>query len=144
LDKGYVDPPRNTPDLRRITPKKKSRSDDERRNNIHIFELRVHVESFFGKAYKIWGLLRHAYFLDHISFDIDIDNCLLLTNEHIQFVDELTEEDRQFYRGYVDLRKIKTKARQRKRKESTNRYKRRRTRIRRSLASPLEDITNIY
>ena len=48
-------------------------------------KIRVNIECFFGRMQKIFTFTKRVYPFDHKNFDIDIDNCILLTNEHIRY-----------------------------------------------------------
>ena len=54
LDKGYIGPAEDTPEIRRITPRKVIRDDEEKKDSEHISALRVKVECFFGRMTSIW------------------------------------------------------------------------------------------
>jgi hypothetical protein len=45
---------------------------------------------------QLFAIMRGVYRWDHRNFDMDFENCALLTNEHIQN-NQLTELDRKFY-----------------------------------------------
>ena len=54
LDKGYIGPGEDTPEIRRITPRKVIRDDEEKKDSEHISALRVKVECFFSRMTSIW------------------------------------------------------------------------------------------
>jgi hypothetical protein len=96
LDKGYVGPDSDTPGERRITPKKgRILEFAERQRNEELNRIRVPIEQFFGRFYQLWGLFQRPYKYDYINFDLDSDNCILLTNEHIMR-SVLVEADEKF------------------------------------------------
>ena len=82
-DKAYVGPPEDTPDVRRITPKKGELTQNERAQNQRISVFRVPVEQFFGRVLQLWAVPRNTYRMDHKNFQMDFENWCLLTNEHI-------------------------------------------------------------
>ena len=62
------------------------------------------------------------YRLDHRYFDQDIDNCILLTNEHIKRL-YLVDQDVEIYKRSIQDRTKKRNAFDQKRKESLVKYK---------------------
>lgn len=83
-DKAYIGPPEDTPDLRRIVPKRGARSVADLEQNRRIALHRVPIEQFFGRVLGLWAVARVTYRWDHPHFDADFTNWCLLTNEHIK------------------------------------------------------------
>lgn len=102
-DKAYIGPDADTPDERRITPKKGHLSQAERARNQNVNRIRVPVEQFFGRLLQSWGFVRGVYRWDHSNFDMDFENACLLTNELIQHND-LQQLDHDFYVKYLSRR----------------------------------------
>lgn len=85
LDRGYVGPAEDTPDLRRITPKKgRGLTEQQILHNTEIDRFRCPVEQYFGRMLQSWAVPRGKYRWDHNHFQIDFENWCLLTNELIQ------------------------------------------------------------
>jgi hypothetical protein len=85
LDRAYVGPATDTPDFRRVTPKKgRSLSIAETRYNTKISVFRVPIEQYFGRLVQLWGVPRGIYRWDHSHFQTDFENFCLLTNENIK------------------------------------------------------------
>lgn len=85
LDRGYIGPARDTPDLRRITPKKgRNLSVQDLEYNVKVARLRVPIEQFFGRVVNLWAVPRGIYRWDHKHFQTDFENFCLLSNEHIK------------------------------------------------------------
>jgi len=103
LDKGYTGPATDTPDLRRIVPKKGQLTQGERANNEKINRIRVPVEQYLGRLNQLWGIVRGVYRWDHQNFDLDFQNACLLTNESIKRR-ELNEQERTWYLKYLSQR----------------------------------------
>lgn len=120
-DKGYVGPETDTPDERRITPKKGPLTQEDRARNTEINRIRVPVEQFFGRMLSSWGLLHGVYRWDHVNFDFDFRICALLTNELIRH-NQLAELDHDFYTKYLSTRRTEAEQRHRKRQEQLQRY----------------------
>lgn len=57
------------------------------------------VECFFGRMVNLFKMTTD-YRLDQTKFDVDVDNCIYLTNEDIES-NELKEEDRMFFKKYL-------------------------------------------
>ena len=71
---------------------------------------------------KLWKILRGVYRWSHENFDVDFDNCCLLTNLHIKN-NNLEEVDRIFLLQ-VSQQKIQLhEHKEEKRKESRRAYK---------------------
>eukprot|EP01105_Mastigella_eilhardi_P011779 TRINITY_DN2702_c0_g1_i2.p1 TRINITY_DN2702_c0_g1~~TRINITY_DN2702_c0_g1_i2.p1 ORF type:complete len:135 (+),score=32.88 TRINITY_DN2702_c0_g1_i2:109-513(+) len=68
---------------------------EEQPEQQQLAHIRVVVEQFFGRLKKLWLITTRPYPLHHDSFDADIDNCILLTNEHIALA-LLSNNDREF------------------------------------------------
>ncbi len=47
---------------------------------------RVVVERFFGRLKGLWGICRDRYKYAYESFNMNIDTCILLTNQHIELM----------------------------------------------------------
>jgi len=61
-DKAYLGPENDTPGIRRITPHKGRNLPPARRlENDEINRIRVPIEQFFGRQYKLWGFSREVY-----------------------------------------------------------------------------------
>ena len=104
FDKGYIGREGDTPGLRRITPKKNPSTFSNQAENTEKNKIRVPIECFFGRLQKLWKLFRGIYRWDHQHFDFDFDNCVMLTNEHIQR-NSLEELDRMFTRQIFQKKK---------------------------------------
>lgn len=120
-DKGYIGPETDTPDERRITPKKGQLTQAERVENTAINRIRVPVEQFFGRLMASWGILHGVYRWDHANFDADFQICALLTNELIQH-SQLVNLDAEFYAKYISQRRTKAEERERKRAQQLATY----------------------
>lgn len=99
MDKGYVGPEADTQGERRITPKKSysnGLSSVDNQRNEELSRIRVPVEQFFGRLFKLWGLFSKQYKNDNILLNNDFDICVLLTNEQINH-SHLTSSDGDFY-----------------------------------------------
>ena len=81
FDRGYVGPAEDTPGLRKMTPKKGTLTLAETQQNAELGRLRVPVEQFFGRMQQLWRITRVIYRWGQEHFDLDIGNCILLTNE---------------------------------------------------------------
>lgn len=102
-DKGYVGPPNNTPNERRVVPIRPARLHHEIDFNNRISQFRVPIEQFFGRVTKLWGIVRQTYRWEHSHFGDDFDICCLLTNHHIM-VNRLCGVDSTFYLSYLKYR----------------------------------------
>lgn len=125
LDKAYVGGATETPGERRITPFKKPSTSREHRINKELGKVRVPVECFFGRMYKLFGILRHPYPFDHDSFDMDLDIMILLTNENIRAFSPLALEDREFYKKWLVARTEYADEREKKAKQARIEYRER-------------------
>lgn len=124
LDHGYVGPAEDTPGLRRVTPKKGTLSVEEQHSNAELGRLRVPVEQFFGRMQQLWALSRGIYRWSHDHFDLDIDNCILLTNEVLKRRNNpLATADQQFAQKVRADRKRKQEEKAEKKQESATRYR---------------------
>lgn len=123
LDSGYVGPEGDTPHLRRIAMAKPStlRTAEDRQRHTTQARIRVPVEQFFGRFYKLWGIFRHTYRLDHTHFDSDFDSCALLTNENLRQAG-LTEADKMFLLSRQEKRRRTKEEQEAKRKEQVAAY----------------------
>jgi hypothetical protein len=120
-DKGYIGPASDTPDERRITPKKGHLTQAERAVNQEINRIRVPIEQFLGRMLQSWGIMQERYRWDHANFDVDFQNCALLTNELIRH-NNLAELDSEFYHKYLSARRTKSEERARKRNAQLHTY----------------------
>lgn len=108
FDSAYIGPAEDTPGINRVALKKKSTvREQERARQAHLAARRVVVEQFFGRLTSLFPIARNKYIWDHSLFDLIIDICILLTNEHIKFR-QLSEEDGTFFQ------QIKMKLKQQK------------------------------
>lgn len=102
-DRAYVGPATDTPNLRRITPKKGNHlSIAELARNEQIDKFRVPIECFFGRVTLKWAIAREIYRWDHKNLQRDFENVCLLTNEDIKSHD-LAEVDYQFHKKHRAL-----------------------------------------
>jgi hypothetical protein len=60
-DRAYVGPETDTPDFRRITPKKGRLTPAQRVVNKEIDTFRVPIEQFFGRLLQLWAVPREIY-----------------------------------------------------------------------------------
>lgn len=123
MDKEYIGPATDTPGERRVTPIKGAQltAQDEAANK-GKGKARVPVEQYFGRLVMKHGILFGVYKYDHSNFDMDFENCCMLTNEDIS-ASELTLEDGEFYQKFLDARVERWNAAERKRKASRDKYK---------------------
>jgi len=121
LDNGYQGPATDTPDFRRITLDKHSHIPSEEARRQQLARLRVPVEQFFGRVWKLWKAARGPYKWDHAHFDADIDLCILLTNEHMRN-HNLTNIDYEFRQAVLALTEHEQESKIEKRKCSQKRY----------------------
>lgn len=130
-DKAYIGPEGDTPNVRRLTPKKatggRRLTNDEQSRNRELKLLRVYVECFFGRLQKLWKVARETYRWDHSAFDTDSDNMILLTNEHIKAY-SLEEEDKQFHKQVLAEKKTNWERKKEKRVRSQQTYLQRKRR----------------
>ena len=61
-DKGYTGPAEDTPEIRRVIPRKNGRH-EERKANQEISNIRVHVERFFGRFTQLWKVAQVLFFV---------------------------------------------------------------------------------
>ncbi len=83
------------------------------------------LRACYTSLYKLWGVVRGLYRYDHKHFDIDFDNCVLLTNEHIRAAG-LTVEDLNFLLSRAEAWERLVEAKMKKRHEQVEGYLRRR------------------
>ena len=95
---------------------------------------RVVVEQFFGRLKKLCTLLNQPYCLDKSHIQIDIENCIMLTNAHIT-INALTSDDMLYYRRWLTVISEKVETKREKRVEATAAW---RTRQRQRLQEELE------
>jgi hypothetical protein len=81
LDKAYVDPLTYTPDFHCICPAKNAQSEVAIAQNKKISCTCVPVEQFFRQVLALWGIAANVYQWDHNHFNIDFENCYILTNK---------------------------------------------------------------
>ncbi len=85
-------------------------------------QVRVPVEQFFGRLYSLWAVARLKYRWSHEYFNHDIDNCILLSNEHIE-KNQLKQTDCEFKDAFISNRAFeaekKLESRAEKQKESS-------------------------
>ena len=106
--------------MRRITPTR-GRNSTHQAANIEISKIRVPIECFFGRMQSIWRITAECYRNSHAVFDVDYDNCVLLTNEHIR-LNRLNPSDEQFA-TFIDVRREQTRVeKERKRRGQWDRY----------------------
>lgn len=121
-DRGYVGQEHDTPGFICITPKKGHCTPAELVTNTEISNLRVPIECFFGRQWKLFGVARNIYRWDHKHFDMDFENMCLLCNDHIE-QHQLTTTDAEFYRNAISLRVTELSEKQQKEVESQQRAK---------------------
>eukprot|EP01105_Mastigella_eilhardi_P016058 TRINITY_DN3680_c0_g1_i15.p1 TRINITY_DN3680_c0_g1~~TRINITY_DN3680_c0_g1_i15.p1 ORF type:complete len:313 (+),score=26.10 TRINITY_DN3680_c0_g1_i15:100-1038(+) len=97
LDSGYMGDAHTN--FGRVVLRKPSsmRDQQERDCNAECARIRVVVEQFFGRLKKLWGITVTPYRFDHTHFDVDVDNAILLTNEHIAAGNHLGDGDDLFF-----------------------------------------------
>lgn len=127
-DKAYDAEATYTPHERRISIKKHPTTTVESGNNAEKSRLRVPIEGFFGRMWKLWVLLRKPYPYDHTQIDQDYENMLLLTNEHIRATHPLEEQDQIFYKACREERQRRYANKAEKRKVQQTAYLNRRKR----------------
>ena len=127
--KAYTGAPSDTPDLRRIIPKKGHLSAAEHAQSETLKRIRVPVEQFFGRLTRAWGVMQNVYRWDHANFDIDFENACFLTNELIQ-QNDLATADAVFYRKFLNERVQKATEHEKKRKAQLENYASRKRRRR--------------
>jgi hypothetical protein len=121
-DKGYVGPEIDTPNLRKIVPHKPARLEPQRQENEEIKRIRVVVECFFGLMTMVYPFVRRAYPFSLTVFDLDLDNIVLLINEHIRAFSPLAQNERNVYLQFLRAEKEKRQEKLKKRRESQKRY----------------------
>ena len=114
FDKGYQGDESDTIGLRKYVMKRIVKSDEDKEWNKNISKVHV-IEQFFGRLKRLWKITSSIYRNDKQSFDIDIDNCILLTNEDIRFR-KLVKEDYEYYLGLQIHFKQQTEENNKKRK----------------------------
>lgn len=95
MDRGYIGDANDTIGIRRLFIKRNVASNEDRQYNKHLFEVHK-IEHFFGRLKKLWKITNAVYRNDKSHFDVDIENCILLTNEDIRFR-KLANDDHEFY-----------------------------------------------
>jgi hypothetical protein len=122
LDKAYVGPRTDTPEIRRITPMKKPVTAAQRASNQVISKERLPNEQFFGRLGAKFVVYRRIYKFDHRHFDSDFAIACYLTNEDI-LLTALAEEDSKAYNGLLTKRQQDFDAEKVKEKATRLRYK---------------------
>lgn len=122
LDKAYIGPRTDTPEIRRITPMKKPVTAAQRASNLTINKERVPIEQFFGRLGGKFVVYRRVYKFDHRHFDSDFAIACYLTNEDI-LLTALAEEDLKSYNGVLTKRQQDFDEEKGKEKASRLRYK---------------------
>jgi hypothetical protein len=118
LDKGYIGDSSETVNLRKSIPYKKPSTPVQITHNSEWSKVHNPMERFFGRMKKIWRITSRTYKNDLQSIDVDMDNCIFLTNEHIrthqlQPVDDLYLRQLESYKiDYVDTITRKRKMQQ--------------------------------
>lgn len=87
------------------------------------------MERFFGRMKKIFKLSSTCYRFDHTHFDTDMNNIILLTNEHIRYVELLSYDDSVYYWKWLNNLAEKANEKNKKRKESQEKYLNKRRRL---------------
>jgi hypothetical protein len=122
MDKAYVGPRADTPEMRRITPMKKPVTAAQRASNLIINKERVPNEQFFGRLGAKFVVYRRVYKFDHRHFDSDFAIACYLTNEDI-LLTALAEADSKAYSGVHTKRQQDFDAERDREKASRLRYK---------------------
>lgn len=120
-DRAYIGPETDTPNVRRITPARGRLTTAQQAANQEIGRHRVPIECFFGRMQSLWRITAECYRNSHIVFDLDFDNCALLTNEHIRY-NQLNPTDEEFSNFVFATRESKRIERERKRRHEYERY----------------------
>jgi hypothetical protein len=121
-DRGYIGPAADTPHLRRIVPMKKPALTSDIERNRELEKIRRPIEAFFGRLTNCWSILGTVYEWDQVHFNDDFVIGVLLTNELIQ-VNELAEQDYEYYRSLLHLRLAEFEAEQQKQQAQYQKYK---------------------
>jgi hypothetical protein len=106
--------------VRRVTVPKRSAANQT--NAQAIKEMRVPIEQFFGHLKSSWHLVKRVYRNDHGNFDLDFDNCVLLTNELLAYREVLSESDFLYYQNFNLQRKRKVMQKEEKEKIAKRRH----------------------
>jgi len=107
-----------------ITPRKNPQTLAHRNWNTAVSQFRCPIEQFFGRLTKQWLLWSSVYTLDHIHFDQDFDNCLLLCNYGLPH-NQLSEADQSYYRSLLAKFQIDHEELTNKRKRQSVDYRQR-------------------
>ena len=119
-DKGYKgDETKDTPGLRKLVPIINPQTIEEHQFNRNVYSIHI-IERFFGRMKNLWKITSSMY-NDQTNFDIDFDNCILLTNEHIRF-HKLLDEDKVFYYALLNNQYNEQEEKSRKRKQQVKQY----------------------
>jgi len=121
-DKGYVGPYTDTPGLRKITPHKPAKLEAQKIENEEIKRIRIWVECFFGRMHMVYPFVRRPYPFSLLNFDSDIDNIILLTNEHIRIRSPVAREERKQYFEFLRQGRAERQLKKQKRVDSQQRY----------------------
>lgn len=123
-DLGYIGAQAET-GIRVLTPPKGTiLSSQQIKQRRELNAIRVLIEQFFGRMKRLWGICRGIYTLDHSHFDMDINNCILLTNEHIRTY-QLTVEDRNLFFALLQKKIDEREAKLHKRNRQIHNYQQR-------------------
>ena len=132
-DKGYIGKVNNQ-EYKKITPLKSNQigyneAQNKRisrwpifGNNFYYIRARVYVECFFGRLTQKFKITTD-YRFDHILFDTDIDNCILLVNEDIEIDPLLLQNEEVFYQKYLSNLKKKKEEVKKKREDAYEKTK---------------------
>ena len=106
-----------TPNIVRIFIKSNPQNQQERNQNTILSRVRCPVEGFFGTLRQLFKLLRQPFKFCHSTFDLHVDNMIMLTNEHLR-LSELNNEDLRRHKALIEQRiqQSQTVAVERKRK----------------------------
>jgi hypothetical protein len=83
---------------------------------------RVQIECFFGRMTKVFRLFTKPYLFDMNYLSIDVDNVIMLTNEHI-LSRVLGDDDSSFWRQWVSSNHRTVAERRAKKKASNASYR---------------------
>lgn len=135
-DKGYQGATELVQTYRVITPTKGSnlpRATVARNRDIAL--LRVPVECFFGRMYKLYTMFSKTYTLSHEHFDMDFNNCAYLTNYSMSATG-VSNSDAEYYRGVLVQQRLNYAERVEKRKRENQEYRERKRRRLEELMDP--------
>ena len=122
VDKGYIgDEIVDTPGIRKLIPFKTPQGITENQHNNDVYSIHL-IERFFGRMKSLWKITSSVYRNDKNSFNLDIDNCILLTNEHIRLFN-LIDDDRLYYQAFIISEKQQKEEKSNKRKIQYENYR---------------------